>query len=84
MSRLITKTNVFVLFAQKHQLDLKLVLVPILVVVAVAVLLLGLAYKYWLRRVLNNVCTGTEKKAPPAGGDREVTLVLTDVQVGGG
>jgi hypothetical protein len=61
--------------------DLRHVLAPTLSAVFVLMLVFAVAYRCRLRQALSHVRPGTEKKVPPAGGDREVTLVLTDVQV---
>ena len=45
-------------------------------------ILLGLvAYKCRVNQVVAQLRMGAKKRAPP-GGEREITLVLTDVQVG--
>jgi hypothetical protein len=58
-----------------------------MLVVIVLLLLLGfLGYKYRVGQLLAHMKMGMEKRAPP-GAEKEVTLVLTDIQVsqqGGG
>jgi hypothetical protein len=55
-------------------------MIPILVVMFF--LLVGglLAYKYRLHMVVAQMRMGAEKRVPP-GAERDVTLVLTDIQV---
>ena len=62
-------------------MDLRPILAP---TVSAMVLLLALgffAYKYRINQVVAQLRVGAEKKMPP-GAERDVTLVLTDVQVG--
>ena len=67
---------------QNHSVDLKHVLVPAVVVIGLLLLLGFLGYKYRVGQMLAHMKMGLEKRAPP-GAEREVTLVLTDIQVGG-
>ena len=57
-------------------------LVPAVVVIGLLLLLGFLGYKYRVGQMLAHMKMGLEKRAPP-GAEREVTLVLTDIQVGG-
>ena len=65
---------------QWSRTDLRPILVPVLVVLVVAMLLGFLGYKFSFRRFMDQMRLGADKKGPP-GAEREVTLVLTDVQV---
>jgi hypothetical protein len=66
--------------AQWNRLDLRPILVPVLVVFFLSLLLGFLAYKFRCGHLMGQMRTGVDKKGPP-GAEREVTLVLTDVQV---
>ena len=67
---------------QVHQQDLLPILLPILC--TIFLLLIGgmLAYKFRISQMIAQMRIGIEKRSPP-GAEKEVTLVLTDIQVGG-
>jgi hypothetical protein len=65
---------------QEYKQDLLPILLPVLGTVALALVCGLLAYKYRISQIIAQMRIGIEKRSPP-GAEKEVTLVLTDIQV---